>query len=78
MTYRGKVHNGQIVLDNPSPLAEGTPIEIIVPDCAPSPDPLSIWDDLLELAGSAGPELPSDLAENHDHYIYGTSKRPHS
>jgi hypothetical protein len=73
MTYRGKVHNGQIVLDEPAKLAEGTPVEVIVP--APAPGTDSVWDDLLELAGSAGPGLPPDLAENHDHYLHGSPKR---
>ncbi|MCX8092336.1 MAG: hypothetical protein N3I86_15610 [Verrucomicrobiae bacterium] len=31
-------------------------------------------DVLLEFAGKAQ-ELPSDLAENHDHYLYGTPRR---
>ena len=29
---------------------------------------------LLRIAGTAN-GLPADLAENHDHYLYGTSKR---
>jgi len=29
---------------------------------------------LLRVAGTAE-GLPSDLAENHDHYLYGASKR---
>jgi hypothetical protein len=75
MTYRGKVQNGQIVLDEPNTLPEGTTVEITVPDLAPSPGSRSVWDDLIELAGTAGPGLPSDLAENHDHYIHGTPRR---
>lgn len=34
----------------------------------------SVWDVLLEFAGTAE-GLPPDLAENHDHYLYGTPKR---
>jgi hypothetical protein len=33
----------------------------------------TIWDKLLELAGTV--EGPPDWAENHDHYLYGTPKR---
>ena len=29
---------------------------------------------LLEVAGTAD-DLPADLSVNHDHYLYGTSKR---
>jgi len=32
------------------------------------------WEELLRLAGSVK-GLPSDLAENHDHYLYGVPKR---
>jgi hypothetical protein len=34
----------------------------------------TIWDKLLELAGTV--EGPEDWARNHDHYIHGTPKRP--
>ena len=34
----------------------------------------SVWDTLLEFAGTAR-GLPSDLAENHDHYLHGAPKR---
>ena len=34
----------------------------------------TIWDKLLELAGTIE-GLPSDMAENHDHYLYGTPKK---
>lgn len=30
---------------------------------------------LLEIAGAAD-DLPADLSANHDHYLYGTPKRP--
>ena len=30
---------------------------------------------LLEVAGTAD-DLPPDLSANHDHYLYGTPKRP--
>jgi Arc/MetJ-type ribon-helix-helix transcriptional regulator len=39
-----------------------------------------IWDEALELTADVPEQewdkLPSDLAEQHDHYIYGTPKRP--
>ena len=34
----------------------------------------SLGDFVLRVAGTAE-GLPSDLAENHDHYLYGTPKR---
>jgi Arc/MetJ-type ribon-helix-helix transcriptional regulator len=39
-----------------------------------------IWEEILELTADVPDEewekLPPDLAEQHDHYIYGTPKRP--
>jgi Arc/MetJ-type ribon-helix-helix transcriptional regulator len=41
-----------------------------------------IWEVILELTADVPDEewdkLPTDLAEQHDHYIYGTPKRPPS
>jgi hypothetical protein len=39
-----------------------------------TPPERSVWDALLEFAGTAE-GLPPDLAENHDHYLHGTPKR---
>ena len=33
-----------------------------------------LWEILLEFAGTAR-ELPSDMAEQHDHYLHGQPKR---
>jgi hypothetical protein len=39
-----------------------------------------VWEEILELTADVPEEvwdkLPADLAEQHDHYIYGTPKRP--
>lgn len=47
-------------------------------DTAPAHKP--IWEIIEEENRSIPPEvwdaLPADLAEQHDHYIYGTPKRP--
>ena len=37
-------------------------------------DGLSLSEALLSFAGAAGPGLPVDFAEKHDHYIHGTPK----
>jgi hypothetical protein len=48
------------------------------PATAPTHKP--IWEVFQELSASVPDEvwdaLPTDLAEQHDHYIYGTPKRP--
>jgi hypothetical protein len=38
-----------------------------------TPPERSVWDALLEFAGTAE-GLPPDLAENHDHYLHGAPK----
>jgi hypothetical protein len=47
-----------------------------VPQAAHKP----IWEEILELTADVPDEkwdkLPTDLAEQHDHYLYGTPKRP--
>jgi hypothetical protein len=72
MTYHGRVQNGQIVLDEAASLPEGAAVRVEVIDGVPSEQ--TIWEKLLELAGTVE-GLPADLAENHDHYLYGSPKR---
>jgi len=72
MTYRGHIKNGQILLDDPVALPEGAEVNVeVVANGEPQP---TIWDKLLKLAGTVE-GLPSDMAENHDHYLYGTPKK---
>lgn len=69
MTYRGHVKNGQIAFDEPVELPEGSEVNVeIVQNGDGKP---RIWDKLRELAGTVE-GLPPDMAENHDHYLYGT------
>ena len=72
MTYRGTVRNGVVVFEGDAKPSEG--IEVQVAEVSPAPSPATIWEKLLELAGSV-PDLPPDAARNHDHYLYGTPKR---
>jgi hypothetical protein len=50
------------------------------PEAAPKHKP--IWEEFEEIAASIPDQewakLPVDGAEQHDHYIYGTPKRPPS
>lgn len=79
MSYRGKVRNGVVEFEPGAAPPEGAivRVEAVTPsDSAVSdPAPSSIGKRLLKFAGAAGPGLPEDLAENHDHYIHGTPKR---
>jgi Arc/MetJ-type ribon-helix-helix transcriptional regulator len=46
----------------------------------PAEGPKPIWELFQEISADVPAEewdkLPADLAEQHDHYIYGTPKRP--
>ena len=46
----------------------------------PDPSRKPIWERILERTAAIPDEewdkLPTDLAEQHDHYLYGTPKRP--
>ncbi len=76
----GKVVNGVIILENGETLPDGTIVRV-EPKAESEPaesvkDISELRDMLLSFAGVIDdPELPTDLAENHDHYLYGKPKR---
>jgi len=74
MTFVGKISNGAVLLPPEVHLPEGTEVrvEAIVPLSAKSRRERS--DEFRKLA-AALPALPADLAQNHDHYLYGTPRR---
>ena len=84
MTYEGTVQNGVVVLTGGQTLPEGTVVQVSpqsVKPVAADEDPVTIWQKLADLgreAESLPCDLPSDLASNHDHYLYGTPKRQSS
>jgi hypothetical protein len=70
MTLEGVVQNGVVVLDEPPPLPDGTRVQVIILDSnAPT-----LAETLLKYAGTVN-DLPTDMAEQHDHYLHGTPKR---
>ena len=71
MELEGTVQNGVVVVDNQAVLPEGARVKILIEAAAARP---TLADRLLRHAGTV-PGLPSDLAEQHDHYIHGTPKR---
>jgi hypothetical protein len=79
MVYRGHVEKGVVVLDEPVVLPEGLAVNI-EPSLAGQQEPAldnageTLGQKLLKHAGKAT-GLPHDLAENHDHYLYGTPKK---
>ena len=71
MTYRGHVEHGVVVLEPGIELPDG--IEVRVEPITP-PRRKTLAEQLGDLVGSV-PELPSDMAEQHDHYLHGAPKR---
>jgi hypothetical protein len=79
MVYRGHVEKGRVVLDDPVTLPDGLVVNV-EPSCGTQQEPATsqggetLGQKLMKHAGKAV-GLPSDLAENHDHYLYGTPKK---
>jgi len=71
MSYRGRVKNGVVVFDEPVELPDGT--EVRVEPILPPPRK-TLAEQLGDLIGSV-PDLPPDMAEQHDHYLHGAPKR---
>ena len=72
-TYTGQIQNGVVVFDEgTTPLPEGMKVQVEPVDMKEAVADLSRI--LLEFAGKAE-GLPSDFAEQHDHYLHGTPKR---
>jgi hypothetical protein len=75
MTVRGHIKNGTVVLDEPVGLPDGMDVEVEVRPLSGTEQPHPTWGEVFsDLAGSVE-GLPTDMAENHDHYIHGTPKR---
>jgi len=66
MGYVGKVTKGTVVLPPEANLPEGATVRV------EPMEPLATR--LKDVIGIAH-KMPSDLAENHDHYIHGASKK---
>lgn len=75
MTYIGHVKGGAILLDEPVDLPEGSVVSIELVKRSNDTEVVpSLAERLADIIGIAT-ELPSDGAENHDHYLYGTPKK---
>ncbi len=79
MTYRGRVRNGVVILDDPVSLPEGAEVWVdlrtVLADGGPTkPREPTLGEKLLKYAGCIT-DLPPDSARNLDHYLYGTPKK---
>lgn len=70
--HKGRVVNGVVVLEDADALPDGTEVRVI--PLQPEPRPKTLGQRLLKFAGTID-GLPSDMAENHDHYLHGQPKK---
>jgi hypothetical protein len=80
-TYTGEVRNGMVVFDPVAPWPEGTKVRVEPIEKPEAPisrsdaDPVAGTRAMLlawaRKAKETAPPMPSDLAENHDHYAHG-------
>lgn len=71
MKLEGVVHNGVIVPDQTTSLTEGMRVRITP---VPREEAKPFGERFAQFKGAI-PELPADLAAQHDHYRLGTPKR---
>ena len=77
MTYQGHVEKGVVVVDDAVTLPDGLRVTIEPSrgeETALDENGQTLGQKLMRHAGKAV-GLPTDLAENHDHYLYGTPKK---
>ncbi len=77
VSYEGEVRNGVVVLDEGAALAEGTRVRVepVADGTAPADKPLLKLAEIIDQFPSDH-DWPPDFAAQHDHYLYGTPKRP--
>jgi hypothetical protein len=74
-TYTGQVQNGVIVLDEGTPpLPEGARLRFELIAETEGPRRRTLAERLASVIGRAE-GLPTDLADQHDHYLHGQPKR---
>jgi len=76
MVYRGIVKNGVVVLGEGAMLPEGTEVQVepVAGGASPAGEGLTLLEQLSDVIGSV-PELPPDMAQQHDHYRHGAPQR---
>jgi hypothetical protein len=73
MSFIGTVQNGVVVLPPQAQLADGTRVRVEPMEGAES---LPTLEELLAPVAGKAKGLPSDLAEQHDHYLHDTPRKP--
>jgi hypothetical protein len=76
MVYRGKMKDGVVVFDKGTGLPDGTEVRVepFSRDENIAADGPTLAEQFADIIGTV-PELPSDMAAQHDHYLHGAPKR---
>jgi hypothetical protein len=78
MTYRGRVQNGVVVLDDSVKLPEGAEVKVDLltapPEARPEEEIPALYERIEAFVGKAH-GLPPDASINLDHYLYGLPKQ---
>lgn len=74
MTYRGHIQGGAVVLEKPVKLPDGTQVDVAIHQPMKTPQASTLLERFSDLVGRC-PDLPEDMAANHDHYLHGQEKR---
>jgi predicted DNA-binding antitoxin AbrB/MazE fold protein len=80
MVIHALYENGVFRPTEPVALPESCPVQLVVRTEGDVTSPAAAAAPLARIAAKAAehpanPSLPSDLAAQHDHYLYGTAKR---
>jgi hypothetical protein len=79
MVVKGTVRGGVVILEPGAALADGTEVEVSPRSTSSKPaegaDVPTLFERVKDFVGIAD-GLPSDMAENHDHYVHGRPKNP--
>lgn len=76
MVFQGHIENGVAVFDEPTKLPDGMKVRIVPIAAVPVAEGgrKTLAERFKNLIGAVD-DLPEDMAENHDHYLYGTPKQ---
>jgi hypothetical protein len=75
MELTGTVTNGVVVLDNGNSLPEGARVRVTLAAPESTAEKAQALGQRWRRFAGTIEGLPSDLAENHDYYLHGMSKR---
>ena len=72
MVFRGKVKNGVVVFEKGAALPDGTEVRVepFARDEGVAVEGPTLAEQFADVIGTV-PDLPSDMAAQHDHYLHG-------